>query len=96
MSCSFAVTCGFISDWRRINVAITRAQFLLIVIGSYSTIRYSKWGRWAEQAEIYHDDRYRNDPVKPQPQSDDEDTDRLAAEALNVCFNFVYLYNILV
>ncbi len=38
---------GFLADWRRLNVAITRAKTLLVVVGSAHTLRNDPhWGAW--------------------------------------------------
>jgi superfamily I DNA and/or RNA helicase len=35
-------TIGFLSDWRRLNVAITRARRLLVIIGNIETLSYDE------------------------------------------------------
>lgn len=43
---------GFLQDWRRLNVAITRARTLLIVVGHKETLREDKhWGTWLRWVE---------------------------------------------
>jgi AAA domain len=38
---------GFLSDWRRLNVAMTRAKTALIVVGSAATLRNDRhWAAW--------------------------------------------------
>jgi AAA domain len=38
---------GFLSDWRRLNVAMTRAKTALIVVGSAATLRHDRhWAAW--------------------------------------------------
>jgi hypothetical protein len=45
---------GFLSDWRRLNVAITRARTALIVIGSGKTLRNDPhWRSWLRHAKIF-------------------------------------------
>ena len=40
---------GFLRDWRRLNVALTRARRGLIVIGSPTTLRHDPdWGAWLD------------------------------------------------
>jgi hypothetical protein len=43
---------GFLQDWRRLNVMITRARRGLIVVGNTSTLSGDpSWGRWLQWAE---------------------------------------------
>tara|TARA_B110000208_G_scaffold190656_1_gene255136 strand:- start:24 stop:758 length:735 start_codon:yes stop_codon:yes gene_type:complete len=44
---------GFLADWRRVNVMLTRAKYGVIVIGNSATLRceaqtWAHWLRWAE------------------------------------------------
>lgn len=42
---------GFLADWRRLNVMITRARRGLIIIGNMDTLRRDPtWSRWLEWA----------------------------------------------
>lgn len=43
-------TVGFLKDYRRINVAISRAKYLLIIIGNVKTL--SKDKIWANLFEL--------------------------------------------
>ena len=47
----FADRCGFIGEWRRANVTMTRAKRALIVYGSASTLSVCLWGEWMGQAK---------------------------------------------
>merc|ERR1712113_889109 len=43
---------GFLADWRRLNVMITRARRGLIVVGDIRTLKTNPiWGRWLGWAE---------------------------------------------
>jgi hypothetical protein len=44
---------GFLADWRRVNVMLTRAKYGVIIIGNTQTLRYetqtwANWLRWAQ------------------------------------------------
>lgn len=42
---------GFLADWRRLNVALTRAKSVLIVVGAFETLRQDEnWSAWLKQA----------------------------------------------
>jgi len=43
---------GFLDDWRRLNVMISRARRGLIVVGNLNTLRANQsWGSWIDWAE---------------------------------------------
>merc|ERR1719262_1575825 len=43
---------GFLADWRRLNVMITRARRGLVIVGDPDTLKHDKhWGLWLEWAE---------------------------------------------
>lgn len=48
---------GFVADWRRLNVAITRSKTLLVVVGSNDTLRndenWDAWLRWVRRSKGY-------------------------------------------
>lgn len=73
-------TVGFLRDWRRLNVAITRARRGLIVLGNPDTLRVDKtWSAWlntlqeqanhAAEAQVEAAKNY----VPPEPAGMDED-----------------------
>jgi senataxin len=45
---------GFLTDYRRMNVAITRARHFLFVIGNGDTLKRdeSMWARFVEEARL--------------------------------------------
>ncbi len=49
---------GFMLDERRVNVALTRAKFVLIVVGNADTLGSNEtWDtflRWAEEKNVYY------------------------------------------
>jgi superfamily I DNA and/or RNA helicase len=43
---------GFLEDWRRANVALSRARTALVVVGHKSTLRSSKtWNAFLQHAQ---------------------------------------------
>lgn len=45
---------GFLADWRRLNVALTRAKSALIVLGSAETLQHDKhWAAWLRHTPVY-------------------------------------------
>lgn len=46
---------GFLADWRRLNVSLTRAKTLLVMVGSESTLRsdenWNAWLRWVDRSK---------------------------------------------
>lgn len=43
---------GFLEDWRRANVALSRARTALVVVGHKSTLRSSKtWGAFLQHTQ---------------------------------------------
>ena len=43
---------GFITDWRRVNVACSRAKFLLCIVGKVDLLRQTSAGVWKEVIEF--------------------------------------------
>jgi hypothetical protein len=54
--CNWKNKVGFLSDWRRLNVTLTRARRGIIVIGSASTLKsdriWKKWIDWAQESKL--------------------------------------------
>merc|ERR1719201_1181803 len=47
--CNRTGTVGFLADWRRLNVMITRARRGLVIIGNAKTLRSDEhWSRWLD------------------------------------------------
>lgn len=45
---------GFLADWRRLNVALTRSKSALIVVGSSETLHHDvHWAAWLRHAPTY-------------------------------------------
>jgi superfamily I DNA and/or RNA helicase len=44
---------GFLSDERRMNVAITRAKFVLVIIGNSNTLAYDS--NWSNLIDFMND-----------------------------------------
>jgi hypothetical protein len=44
---------GFLGDWRRLNVALTRARAVLIVVGAFPTLRHDPhWSSWLQSVPV--------------------------------------------
>lgn len=50
--CDVFMQVGFLEDWRRANVALSRARTALVVVGHKGTLRSSKtWGAFLKHAQ---------------------------------------------
>lgn len=53
--CNDAHTVGFLADWRRSNVMLTRARNALFVIGNAPTLAHDEhWAKWLEYVNANH------------------------------------------